>query len=98
MSFIIICISCFIFMMICTIYSVLMTTYIQKQTPPELIGKVIAYVLALTSISLPIGNTIYGLLFDIFIRQESIIIVGTILINILVTLYARRILLQAENK
>ncbi|MFV0393546.1 MAG: MFS transporter [Coprobacillaceae bacterium] len=98
MSFIIICISCFIFMMICTIYSVLMTTYIQKQTPPELIGKVIAYVLALTSISLPIGNTIYGLMFDIFIRQESIIIVGTILINILVTLYARRILLQAENK
>ena len=49
-----------------SIFSVFAVSMIQQNTPDELIGKVMAYTAAVTMCAQPIGQMVYGLLFDRF--------------------------------
>lgn len=48
----------------CTIFNVAGQTYLQRQTPPELLGRVGAFVTVLCQCAAPIGQAAYGLLFE----------------------------------
>lgn len=56
---------CFIIMFFSTIFTVQMMSFIQTETPGELVGKVIAVVLMLSMCAQPLGNALYGVLFDL---------------------------------
>lgn len=49
-----------------TMFSVYMMTAVQRQTPPDLLGKVMAVIIAVSNCSQPVGKAIYGVLFEIF--------------------------------
>lgn len=49
-----------------SIFSIFAVSMIQRNTPNELIGKIMAYTAAVTMCAQPVGQMAYGLLFDIF--------------------------------
>ena len=65
---------CFIVMLFSTIFTVQMISYIQIATPRNLIGKVIAMTLTVSTCSQPLGNALYGILFDACRDKEAFVI------------------------
>ena len=49
-----------------TVFAVQMLAYVQMNTPGELVGKVIAAILAVSTCAHPIGQAVYGVLFQAF--------------------------------
>ena len=43
---------------------VLLSAAAQRQTPPELLGKVMAFIMAVSNCASPLGQTVYGVLFE----------------------------------
>lgn len=61
--FFVIIICCFILMVISTIFSIQMLSYVQFITPPDLIGKMMALAMSLCMCATPLGQALYGWLF-----------------------------------
>ena len=56
---------CFIIMIFSTIFTVQMLSFIQTETPQSLVGKVIAVCMAVSMCAQPLGNAMYGALFEL---------------------------------
>lgn len=65
-SYLVISIICFLLMSVATMVTIQMLTFIQGETPAQLTGKVLSCVMALSMCSQPLGQAIYGFLFDTF--------------------------------
>ena len=65
-NYIVISSCCFLLMAISTMFTVQMLTFVQTETPPDLVGKVIAVILMISMCAQPIGSAIYGILFEKF--------------------------------
>lgn len=85
----IISISCFFMMVTVTMFAITMNTFIQRETPKHLIGKVISYVLILTQCSLPIGQAFYGYVFEFGIDYISIIVFITTFLSSVFAIYSK---------
>ncbi|MGG4142836.1 MFS transporter [Paenibacillus algorifonticola] len=55
-----------------TMISIFVLTRVQKQTPNELLGKVMAIIMAVAQIAAPVGQIVYGELFEMFSLQVYI--------------------------
>lgn len=63
-----------------TMFNILAQTFMQQCTPSHLLGKVTSFVTMIVMCSYPIGQAIYGFLFDTFpIHQSLIILIASIL-------------------
>ncbi len=87
----IISLSCFFIMVCITIFSIKMMSFVQRETPNHLIGKVISYILVLTQCTLPIGQTLYGIIFETYMESMSVIIFVTALCSCAVALYSKKV-------
>lgn len=65
-SFCVIAASSFVLMALSTLFSIQMLTYVQRETPMHLVGKVISCLLALSMCAQPVGQAMYGILFELF--------------------------------
>lgn len=90
-AYMIITICSFGMMVTSTMFSVQMLSFVQGQTPAHLIGKVISWVLALAMCSQPVGQAMYGALFERFKMTPHIILFGAAFISILIALAAGKI-------
>lgn len=63
-SYVIIVCCYFLMMVLATMFSVQMLSYVQSEVPGNLIGKVISFVMAISMCSQPLGQALYGVLFD----------------------------------
>ena len=54
----------FAIMVMSTMLVVLLSAAVQGQTPPDLLGKVMAFIMAVTNCAAPLGQAIYGALFE----------------------------------
>ena len=52
-------------MIFSTIFTVEMLSFIQTQTPSGLVGKVVAVCMAVSMCAQPLGNAMYGVLFEL---------------------------------
>lgn len=93
-SYVVIVIMSFISMALSTIFSIQMMSTIQIETPPELVGKVIALMIAFAMSAQPIGQAIYGVLFDLFNNQVGFIILGASLMSMLIALTSKKVFKQ----
>lgn len=64
-SYALLTLCCFAVMVFSTMFSVQMMSFIQTETPQYLIGKVIAVILTVSMCAQPLGNALYGILFEI---------------------------------
>ncbi len=83
-NYIVISSCCFLLMVISTMFTVQMLTFVQAETPPDLVGKVIAVILMISMCAQPIGSAIYGILFESFrgFEYAAVLLAGIIALAI----------------
>lgn len=93
-SYSVIVISCVVMMTFSTVFSVQMMAYVQQITPPQLIGKVMALIMCFVMCAHPMGQALYGMLFEILAGQIYIIFLIAFLICIGLGLAAKRVFVR----
>ncbi len=91
-SYVLILISAFLTMCVSTIASVMIITFIQSETTENMIGKVMSFVMAFGMLASPLGQAVYGTLFEYLIGYESFIVLGAVLMTLLTGIYAKKCL------
>lgn len=74
-----------------TIFSIQMISFVQRQTPEYLVGKVISCVMTLSMCAQPIGQVIYGSLIERFSNYIYIIFFVTALITLGITCVSKSV-------
>lgn len=74
-----------------TIFTVQMLTLLQQQTPPNLLGKIMAAIMAVANCSQPAGQALYGVLFDVFSEIPWIVMTGSAAAAFGISLYSRKV-------
>lgn len=87
-NYLVITACCFIIMVFSTIFSVQMMSFIQAETPQNLIGKVIAVILTVSMCAQPLGNALYGVLFEICNGFEFAVILFAGVISLIIAMGA----------
>lgn len=75
-----------------TIFSIQMLAVVQTQTPGNLVGKVVACIMTLIMCAQPMGQLIYGVLFEKLSQHISIIMISSGIISFLIALYSKKCL------
>lgn len=96
-SYVIILISTILCMACSGIYSIIGQTCIQQLTPPSLMGKVSSLVTTLVGCSMPVGQAIYGLLFDKFSENIPAIAIATAFLGLIIAFLAKNIFNWYDN-
>ena len=81
-----------------TMFSISMMTAVQQQTPPHLLGKIMAVIIAVSSCSQPVGQAVYGVLFDVFSDKPYAVMIGTAILAMGISIYSKRIFAALENE
>ena len=84
-------------MCLATIVSVLIITYIQSQTMEHMVGKVMAFLMTMAMAASPLGQAFYGLAFECLLGYESILVLASAAISLLIAFYAKQIFRYALN-
>ena len=90
-SYWIVSISSSVMMMLVTIFSIKMMSFVQRNTPGNIIGKVISFIMMMTRVTLPIGQAIYGYFFSISVESVCIIIFITVICSTGIALYSMKV-------
>ncbi|MCI8596855.1 MAG: MFS transporter [Lachnospiraceae bacterium] len=90
-NYIIITVCCFIIMVFSTIFTVQMMSFIQTETPQNLIGKVIAVIFTVSMCAQPLGNALYGVLFEICKGYEYIVVLFSGIVSLMIAINTRNI-------
>ena len=80
---------CFLTMAASTIFTIQMFTLIQQQTPPELVGKVMAALIAVAMCSQPLGQALYGALFDWWAAFPQLVMFFAALLTLVISMTAK---------
>lgn len=90
-NYIVIIVCCFVIMVFSTIFTVQMMSFVQTETPQNLIGKVIAVILTISMCAQPLGNALYGILFEIWKGFEYIVVLFSGIVSLIIAIKARNI-------
>lgn len=90
-NYIVMTVSCFLIMICSTIFTVQMMAFIQTETPQNLIGKVIAVILTVAMCAQPLGNALYGVLFEICKEFEFAVILFAGLVSLIIAMSTKSI-------
>ncbi|MEG1802648.1 MAG: MFS transporter [Lachnospiraceae bacterium] len=90
-SYVILTGACFAIMAFATIFSVQMIATVQIETPPELVGKVIALMMSISMCAQPIGQAMYGVIFDLFRNNTGLILLCVAILSALISIASKRI-------
>lgn len=81
----------FLIMAFATMFSIQMMTFIQMQTPAEIVGKVISCLLGVSLCAMPIGQALYGFLFQMFSEDPWKVLLGAMISSILISISSKSI-------
>lgn len=73
-AYVLIVLCCMVGMALASVFTIYMLSFIQKETPEQLLGKVIAFVMTLSMCSQPVGQALYGILFDGFSAHAWVVV------------------------
>ncbi|EPF11761.1 ABC transporter permease [Bacillus cereus BAG1O-3] len=95
--FILFILSSLLIAMIMTIVSIYVITVVQKKTPNENLGKVMAIITAVSQCMAPIGQVVYGFMFEGFSAEIYLPIFAISFIMILIAIVTKKILRNEGN-
>ena len=72
-----------------TIFNIYTQTFLQRATPNHLLGKVSSFVTMIVMCSYPLGQSLYGILFEVFSDQLFLIVGIAILLSLMISFMAR---------
>lgn len=88
----------FLAMSVSTMFSIQMLSTVQAQTPPNLVGKVVACLIAIAMCAQPAGQAVYGFLFEYFREQSWAVLVGAAVVSMIVGIYSKATFRELENQ
>ncbi len=91
LNYLVLTVCCFLIMVFSTVFTVQMMSMIQTETPPHLTGKVIAVTLTFSMCSQPLGNTLYGILFEACRGFESLVVLFSGTVSLMIAIKARKV-------
>ena len=83
-TYIIIVISCFFSMMSSTICMIVMSAFAQLITPKNLVGKIMSLAMCMSMCAIPLGQALYGCLFELLENYMYILFLGAAIITALI--------------
>lgn len=95
-SYWVVTVMCFVAMGVSTMFVVQIYTLVQTQTPPQLVGKIMATLVAVAMCGQPIGQMVYGILFDVFIQETWVVMFVASITSIMISIYSKRIFQKLE--
>lgn len=90
-NYIVITVCCFVIMLFSTVFTVQMMSFVQAETPQNLIGKVIAVVLTVAMCAQPLGNALYGVLFEVCEGFEAAVILFAGAVSLIIAVKAANV-------
>lgn len=90
-NYMVITVCCFIIMVCSTLFTVQMMTFIQTETPQNLVGKVIAVIFTVSMCAQPLGNAFYGVLFEICKGCEYAVVLFSGVVSLVIAINTRKI-------
>lgn len=90
-NYIVMTVCCFAIMVCSTIFTVQMLSFIQTETPQNLIGKVIAVILTVSMCAQPLGNAFYGVLFELCKGFEYAVVLFSGIVSLMIAIGTKNI-------
>ncbi len=90
-NYIVLTVCCFVIMACATVFTVQMLSFFQMATPAHLIGKVMALILTVSMCAQPLGNALYGVLFEISEGAEWAVILFACVVSMMIAMVARKV-------
>ena len=87
----VITVCCFAVMVFSTMFSVQIMSFVQAETPQELIGKVISVLMTISMCAQPLGNALYGVLFELCAGHEWVVVLFSGLASLVIALTAGKV-------
>lgn len=88
-SYLIITGGSFFLMALTTSFTIQMLSFVQLETPSHLVGKIISCLMALSMCAMPLGQSLYGALFQALAHVPWVILLGAGLISCIISRYSR---------
>lgn len=82
---------CFAIMVISTVFTVQMMSFMQTETPQNLVGKVIAVAMTGAMCAQPFGNAMYGFLFELCAGREAAVVLFAGTVSLVIAVGARKV-------
>ena len=79
-----------VIMSLSAIYTIQIMSYIQMTVPHHMVGKVIAWIIAVSTCAQPVGQVLYGVLFDEMAKNVYIIFGAATICSVLIALGSRK--------
>ena len=89
--YVVMTICCFFIMVCSTIFMVQMMSFVQTETPQNMIGKVIAVIFTFSMCAQPLGNAFYGVLFEVCKGYEYVVILFAGVISFVIAVSTRKV-------
>lgn len=96
-SYIIILISCFFMALLSTLFSIQIMSYLQMIVPVDLIGKVISCAMCIGMCASPIGQAMYGGLFEVFGERVFALFFAAALLIVILAVSMKRAFIRLEK-
>lgn len=90
-NYLVITVCCFMIMVFSTILTIQMMAFVQTETPQNLIGKVIAVIFTISMCAQPLGNAMYGVLFEMCNGYEYAVVLFSGIVSLLIAMGTRNI-------
>ena len=90
-NYLVITVCCFMIMVFSTILTIQMMAFVQTETPQNLIGKVIAVIFTVSMCAQPLGNAMYGVLFEICNGYEYAVVLFSGIVSLLIAMGTRNV-------
>lgn len=96
-SYAIILVSCFFMMFLATLFSIQIMSYLQIIVPETLIGKVISCAMCIGMCATPIGQAIYGGLFELLKESVFVLFFAAAVLNVLLAFALKKAFVRLEE-
>ncbi len=96
-SYLVIVIMSFFLMIADTLFTVQILAFVQEETPIKIIGKVMSFLAAISVCAQPIGQLLYGFLFEHFQTMPWVILLSAALASCLISIHSKRIFVHYKN-
>ena len=97
-AFLVLAGAAFLMMTTSTVLNIEMITYIQLIAPENMISKVMSLIMCLCMCATPLGQLIYGMLFELFSDKIGIIFLAATLISLLLAYACGKVVRNMEEK
>lgn len=89
-AYLVITIMCFFTMAAATLFQIQISAFVQAETPEKFVGKVMSCLIALALCAQPIGQILFGQLFETFAALPWIVVFGSVVVSCTIALYSRK--------